>query len=208
MIDWVFLKGAAIGFLIALPVGPVNVLCVRRTLIHGHLAGLVSGLGAAAADTVFGAIAAFGLLVLVDALIAHQRILACVGAGILAVLGTMTLLRPPPPFVVERDPTSLLADFTSTFALTLTNPITVFSFLGVYVAFGIQADGTVDIGDWLLLAGVFAGASLWWLILTTATAAFRSRFSVSGLRWANRVAGFVILGFALFVLYEGFQPLN
>lgn len=202
--DWLFVKGMVIGFLIAAPVGPINVLCVRRTLIHGRLAGIVSGLGAAAADTVFGALAAFGVRFITDQFIAHQFELSLVGALFLFVLGLRTLLRPPPPLEGGRDPTGLVADFTSTFLLTLTNPITIFSFIGIYVAFGIQADSRVDVGDWLLLSGVFTGACTWWLLITNAAAMFRTRFTVVGFKWANRVAGLVILAFAVVVLWEAF----
>jgi len=200
--DWMFVKGLVIGFLIAAPVGPINVLCVRRTLIHGRLAGLTSGFGAAAADTVFGAIAAFGVLFITDLLVAHQTELGLAGAVFLLVLGIRTLIKPPPDLVGGRDPTALVADFTSTFLLTLTNPITIFSFIGVYVAFGIKPDGRIDLGDWLLLLGVFLGSSLWWLLITSAAAFYRTRFTVAGFKWANRIAGIIILGFALFVIYE------
>lgn len=202
--DWVFVKGLAIGFLIAAPVGPINVMCVRRTLIHGRLAGIVSGLGAAAADTVFGAIAAFGVLFITDQFIAHQFELSLVGAAFLLVLGLRTLMKPPPELVGGRDPTGLAADFTSTFLLTLTNPITIFSFIGIYVAFGIQADARIDLGDWLLLAGVFLGSCCWWLLITAAAAFFRARFTVVGFKWANRIAGAIILAFAAAVLWEAF----
>ena len=204
MLDWAFLKGLAIGFMIAAPVGPVNVLCIRRTLVHGRLAGYASGLGAALADTLFGAVAAFGVLFVTDFLIAHQFGLALAGAAFLIVLGIRTLLRAPPVLQAGRDPTSLVADFTSTFFLTLTNPITVFSFIGIYVAFGIQADGRVDVGDWLLLMGVFFGALTWWISITSLAASLRARFTVIGLKWATRVAGCVILLFAAVVLWDAF----
>jgi len=202
--DWMFVKGLVIGFLIAAPVGPINVLCVRRTLIHGRLAGLASGLGAAAADTMFGAIAAFGVLFIVDLFIAHHTELGLAGAAFLLVVGVRTLVRPPPTLVTERDPAGLIADFTSTFLLTLTNPITIFSFIGVYIAFGIKTDGRIDLNDWLLLLGVFLGSCTWWLLITSAAAFYRTRFTNSGLKWANRVAGIIILGFAIFLFYESF----
>lgn len=203
--DWLFVKGLAIGFLIAAPVGPINVLCVRRTLVHGQLAGIVSGLGAAAADTIFGAVAAFGVIFITDFLFAHHLALSLIGGAFLLVLGIRTLLKPPPDLTGDRDPTGLVADFTSTFLLTLTNPITIFSFLGVYVAFGIHADSRVDIGDWLLLSGVFLGSTSWWLLITAAASFFRARFSTVGLVWANRVAGIVILCFAALVFYEAWD---
>jgi len=203
--DWLFVKGLAIGLLIAAPVGPINVLCVRRTLVHGQLAGIASGLGAAAADTIFGAIAAFGVFFITDFFFAHHLALSLVGGTFLLVLAIRTLLKPPPDLSGGRDPSGLVADFTSTFLLTLTNPITIFSFLGVYVAFGIHADARVDIGDWLLLAGVFLGSTAWWLLVTGAASFFRARFSTVGLFWANRIAGLVILFFAALVFYEAWD---
>lgn len=203
--DWLFVKGMVIGFLIAAPVGPINVLCVRRTLMHGQLAGIASGLGAAAADTIFGAIAAFGVIFITDFLLAHHLALSLLGGAFLLVLGIRTLAKPPPELAAGRDPTGLMADFSSTFLLTLTNPITIFSFLGVYVAFGIHADARVDIGDWLLLSGVFFGSTAWWLLITAAASFFRARFSTVGLVWANRVAGVVILFFAILVFYEAWD---
>ncbi|MBM3524067.1 MAG: LysE family translocator [Alphaproteobacteria bacterium] len=201
---WIFVKGLAIGFLIAAPVGPINVLCVRRTLIHGHLAGIASGFGAAAADTVFGALAAFGVRVITEQFFAHQFALSILGGAFLLVLGVFTLMKPPPELTGGRDPTGLAADFTSTFLLTLTNPITIFSFIGTYVAFGVQPDARIDLGDWLLLLGVFLGSCTWWLLITTTAAFFRARFTTVGFKWANRIAGLVIVAFGLFVLWEAF----
>jgi threonine/homoserine/homoserine lactone efflux protein len=149
-------------------------------------------------------VAAFGVLFITDLLIAHQFALAMAGAAFLVVLGVRTLLRPPPALTAGRDPTDLIHDFTSTFFLTLTNPITIFSFIGIYVAFGIQADGRIDVGDWLLLGGVFGGAFAWWVVITSLAASFRARFTVVGLGWANRIAGVVILAFAAAVVWDAF----
>jgi threonine/homoserine/homoserine lactone efflux protein len=200
MADAFLLKGIAIGFLIAAPVGPINVLCARRTLVHGRLAGLVSGLGAAAADTLYGALAAFGLMFVIDFLYAERFWFGLIGAAFLAVLGVRTLLSATPTIVAGRDPTGLIGDFTSTFVLTLTNPITIFSFLGTFVAFGVNIQPPVDLDEWLLLAGVFAGSSLWWLLLISIVGLAQSRFTREGLDWANRAAGVIIVIFAALVL--------
>lgn len=200
MTDAVLLKGMIIGFLIAAPVGPINVLCARRTLVHGKTAGLVSGLGAAAADTLYGAIAAFGLMFVIEFLYAERFWFGLIGAAFLFVLGLRTLLTTPPRIVAERDPTSLIADFTSTFALTLTNPITIFSFLGTFVAFGVQVQPPIDLDEWMLLGGVFAGSCAWWLMLTSLVGLAHGKFSGDRLAWANRAAGAIIIVFALLVL--------
>jgi threonine/homoserine/homoserine lactone efflux protein len=205
MLSTLFLKGMIIGFLIAVPVGPINVLCVRRTLMHGRAAGIVSGLGAAAADTLFGAIAVLGLAALEGVFFSGRLWIALVGGVILIILGVRTLLAPPPQPAAGVDPTSLLGDFTSTFVLTLTNPITILSFLGIFGAFGIHADDRIDQYDGLLLLGVFLGSTVWWLLLTGVIGVFHGHFNETGLRWANRVAGVLILAFAAAVLWEAWR---
>lgn len=202
MFEWIFLKGAIVGMLIAAPVGPINVLVIRRTLVHGRLAGLASGLGAAIADTVFGAIAALGISMLQAFLEQERQILSLVGATILVAMGVRLLRRPAATISEGQDPTSLFADFTSALFLTLTNPITVLSFLAIFAAFGVRPDGQIGMDDWLLLAGVMAGASAWWLIVVEAVCLFRDRFTTTGLTWANRIAAIVILAFAAAVAGE------
>lgn len=201
----VFVKGLIAGFLIAAPVGPVNVMCVRRTIVHGRVVGIVSGLGAAAADTFFGAIAAFGLTFIHDLLMRERFWFGVVGGALLVVIGLRTLAATPPQQKKgeeETDPTGLLGDFTSTGFLTLTNPVTVLSFLAVFSAFGVQSGERSLADSWLLLLGVFLGSSLWWLLLTTTVGLLRDRFNREGLRWANRIAGVVILAFAAVVLWN------
>ena len=200
MFDWIFLKGALVGLLIAAPVGPINVLVIRRTLIHGRLAGLASGLGAALADTVFGAIAAFGISMLQTFLDEAHVAISLVGAAILVGMGIKLLRQPKPEISAGSDPSDLLGDFTSTLFLTLTNPITVLSFMAVFAAFGVRPDGQIGLDDWLLLAGVAAGATLWWVLVVEAVSLFRDRFTTTGLTWANRIAAIVILAFAAGVL--------
>ncbi|MFM8800623.1 MAG: LysE family translocator, partial [Tagaea sp.] len=168
MLDWIFFKGAIVGFLIAAPVGPINILVIRRTLVHGRLAGLFSGLGSALADTIFGAIAAFGIVILKSFMEERRDWIALAGAVILLVMWAKLLNRPAPRMAEGKDPTGLIADFTSALALTLTNPITILSFLAIFAAFGVRADGTVAAEDWLLIAGVFAGAAVWWLVVVEA----------------------------------------
>jgi threonine/homoserine/homoserine lactone efflux protein len=196
MFDWIFLKGAIVGLLIAAPVGPINVLVIRRTLVHGRLAGLASGLGAALADTVFGAIAAFGISMLQTFLDEAHVAISLVGAAILVGMGVKLLRQPKPEISAGTDPTDLLGDFTSTLLLTLTNPITVLSFMAVFAAFGVRPDGQIGLDDWLLLAGVAAGATIWWVLVVEAVSLFRDRFTTTGLTWANRIAAIVILAFA------------
>lgn len=203
MLTWIFLKGLLAGFLIAAPVGPINVLCVRRTIMHGRIVGLVSGLGAAAADTVFGGIAAFGLSFVYQLLLTERFWLGLGGAALLTIIGIRTLYAEPPRPTDTPDPTNLVGDFTSTFFLTLTNPVTILSFLAAFTAVGVAAEPGEPIGldEWVLVLGVFIGATTWWLFVTEVVALFHGRIPESFLRWTNRIAGMVILGFAAAVLW-------
>src|SRR6185369_4788623 len=126
------------------------------------------------------------------------------GTIILVVIGIRTLMAdvPRPKEEGQEVATNLLGDFTSTFILTLFNPVTILSFLACFSAFGIDNDDRVSLDDWMLLLGVFTGATAWWLFLTTAVGMFRSKFNQETLRWANRIAGVVILVFAAIILWN------
>jgi len=198
-----FLEGLMIGFAIAAPVGPINVLCVRRTLAQGPLAGLFSGIGAALADTIYGSIAAFGFAFVAAWLIDEQAWLRLAGGIFLIVLGIRSFLVHPERERSAPDPTSLLRDLTSTFFLTLTNPITILSFLAVFSAMGIEADELVNSDDFLLLTGVFLGSIAWWVLLTGSVTLCRHRFTVQGMVWANRISGIIIICFGAAALISG-----
>ncbi|MGH2399867.1 MAG: LysE/ArgO family amino acid transporter [bacterium] len=197
-----FLRGLVIGFSIAAPVGPIGVLCIRRTLADGRAVGFVSGLGAATADAIYGAIAGFGLTFLSGFLVREQSWLRLVGGLFLCYLGVRTFTaRPMASTGAEgssRGLTALWAAYATTFALTLTNPMTVLSFAAIFAGLGVAARDYGSAG--LLVAGVFAGSALWWLILSSAAGAFRSRLRPEGLRWVNRAAGIVIATFGLIAL--------
>jgi len=202
MLLWLFLKGLAIGFLIAAPVGPINIMCVRRTIVHGRLPGIVSGLGAAVADTILAAVAVFGLAFVTQILMEERFLLALGGSVFLVVLGLRALLRPPPKLISGRDPTNLLGDFTSTLALTLSNPITILSFLAIFAAFNVRTDEQIGLNNMTVVLGVFVGSMGWWSTLTGLAGFFHGRFTEKGLAWTNRVTGVVILTFAAVVLVE------
>lgn len=202
--EWLLVKGIVAGILVAAPVGPVNVLCAARSIARGWRAGVVSGLGAAAADAAFAAVAALGLGLVMDFLTAHRAALSLAGAAFLLVYGLRTLAtRPPAPDAGPGGGAAEHAgDALSAFLLTLANPITVFSFVGVYVAFGIQADSRVDADDAQLVGGVFLGALAWWLAVASAASRLRARFAGGGFVWANRVAGATILAFGAALLVQ------
>ena len=199
----IFARGVAIGLAIAAPVGPIGVLCIRRTLAEGRLAGFVTGLGAATADTVYGAVAAFGLTAVSAFLVSQQNWLRLIGGAFLLYLGIRTFLTRPMPQTAVRDDKSsrtLAGDYASTFLLTITNPLTIISFAAVFAGLGLGS-GYDDLGSALLLvAGVFTGSALWWLLLSGGVSLLRGRITENGLRWVNRVSGVIITVFGVVAL--------
>jgi threonine/homoserine/homoserine lactone efflux protein len=193
------LKGIAAGLLIAAPVGPVGVLCVHRTLICGRVHGLLSGLGAAAADTLFAGVVAFGFGFVSDFLFAHQGELRLAGGSLLVVLGLKSLLSRPPAPGGEEVRAGLLRDCASAFALTASNPITILSFLGVFAALGISSQDNLTEAC-LLVGGVFAGSAAWWLLLSAGVGVMRRAMEAVYLRWAHIIAGVLLLAFGIVVL--------
>jgi threonine/homoserine/homoserine lactone efflux protein len=191
------LKGAVVGFCLAVPIGPINVLCMRRTLAYGRFSGMASGAGAAMADAIYGGVAAFGLHFISQALVGHQMWFRLLGGALLCYLGYRTFTAQPQGKELNSAPRGLLADGFSTFFLTLTNPLTIVSFAALFAAMDLGRSQAGLLGPALLVAGVFMGSMAWWIFLAGLVGLFRDRLGTQGLRWANRTSGAVIAGFGL-----------
>jgi len=194
------LRGLLIGFSIAAPVGPIGVLCIRRTLAEGRLAGLVTGLGAASADALYGCIAAFGLTFISSFLIRQQFLLGLVGGLFLCYLGLRTIMAVPSEQAAAAGGKSLFGMYASTFLLTLTNTLTILSFAAIYAGLGLTSQTGGYLSAAVLVLGVFLGSAGWWLLLSGGVSLLRGRITPSTLRWVNRISGAIILGFGLVVL--------
>ncbi|MBN1333339.1 MAG: LysE family translocator [Synergistales bacterium] len=197
---FLFLKGALMGFSIAAPVGPIGVLCIRRTLSHGMLNGIVSGLGAATADGCYGVIAAAGLTSLSSLLIYHQLMLKLAGGAFLLCLGIKTLFSRPASTVQEDkrpQPGELLKAYSSIFALTITNPMTIISFTAIFAGLGIGSSAGSPGEAMVMVGGVFSGSAAWWLILGSIFGFVRTRVNQGMMVWVNRLSGVVISAFGV-----------
>ncbi len=205
-----FIKGLLIGFAIAAPVGPIGLLCIKRTLSDGRLAGFVSGLGAAAADTFYGFVAAFGLTIIGDFLVDHKSGISVVGGAFLIYLGIAEWrVKPIDPAQSHLKPMGLVGHFVSTLFLTLANPMTILSFIAIFAGLDVAGPGgqigppeTEYVGMTALVTGVFAGSALWWLTLSTGVGFFRHRLERQTILWLNRLAGTLVIGFGIYALTE------
>jgi threonine/homoserine/homoserine lactone efflux protein len=191
-----FLKGLAFGFVLAATVGPMWVLCLRRTLAYGTAAGLASGMGIAVADGLYGAVAAFGLTAISGFLLRHAFWIALAGAAFLFYLGVKTLLARPALVQDTPAPAGLAAAFGGTLTLTLANPPTILAFAAIFAGLGLVASADYAAAGLLTLA-VFLGSAAWWVILAAGAGALRGRMGPRLLRGINIVSGLTILGFAL-----------
>lgn len=193
-------RGFVLGFTIAAAVGPISLLCIRRTLAEGRVVGLASGLGVATADATYGAIAAFGLTAVTDLLVDGRRALGIVGGFFLLWLAWRTFRAEPGEAAPEvgSPRRGLPGAYLSTLGLTLTNPMTILSFAALFVGLGVTAG---DFGGAATMTlGVFLGSAAWWLVLTAAVGALRSRLTPAWLHRINIASGLVIGAFALLAI--------
>jgi threonine/homoserine/homoserine lactone efflux protein len=195
--SFLFAKGILIGIAVAAPVGPVGLLCIQRTLEDGLRVGLATGLGAAVADTVFGAVAAYGLASISDALMAHRDTIRVIGGGVLLVLAWGAWRKKPPQSAKSPVHVRALAGFGTGLAVTLSNPMTIMGFLGIFAGLGLDELAKGQDRAFPMVAGVAVGSALWWLGLCGGTQLLRPRIGPENLKWANKLAALLLVAFAV-----------
>jgi threonine/homoserine/homoserine lactone efflux protein len=196
----IIITGAVVGFCIAAPVGPIGALTIRRTLAQGRVMGFVTGLGAATADAAYGAVAAFGLTFITGLLMALQGWLRGAGGIFLIFLGIATFRAAPAPPNQEQRAIGLLSAYATTALLTLSNPTTILSFLGIFAALGLQEATSNYRSASVFVLGVFLGSTFWWLILSSGVGLLRPRITDGGLHWVNKVSGILVAVFGVYAL--------
>lgn len=195
-----FIKGVILGFSIAAPVGPMGVLCIRRTLSKGLISGFLTGLGTATADALYGCIAAFGVTAISAFLLENQFYFRFIGGLFLLYLGYRTFQSIPAEVAAEVNERDRLGAYTSSFFLTLTNPMTIISFAAVFAGLGVGTTGGDYILAGILVLGVFTGSMLWWLLLCKTVNVLRSKFDHKRLTLVNKISGVIIAGFGILSL--------
>ena len=196
-----FVRGVAIGFAIAAPVGPIGMLVIRRTLAEGRALGLITGLGAAVADSLYGAVGAFGLSFISGFLMGHAFWTRLVGGLFLCWLGIRTFRARVRESSRDEPAASYLTAFATTLLLTLSNPLTILSFMAVFAGSGLGTGvGAGYRAASLTVAGVFLGSALWWWLLSGGVALLRHRLKPAAMRWINRGSGLFLLAYGLAAL--------
>lgn len=186
------IKGITIGFAMAVPVGPIGIMCIRKTLSEGKKQALFIGLGAATADLFYGCVAAFGLTFISTFLYDHRFWIRLIGGCFLIFIGIKTFLTHPSEKKNNTVSTSFLKSYLTTVFITLTNPLTIFAFVAIFATLGMGKE-VHFISAVLLVIGVFVGSLMWFLSLIFGISIFRKKFSIKGLIWVNRIAGIIIV---------------
>ena len=196
-----FLKGVILGLSIAAPLGPIGILCIRRTLTYGKYTGIVSGLGAASADAVYGFIASIGLTFVTSLIINQQHWFQLIGAIFLGYLGIRIFTSKNSYETSTTMKNQHMKAFSTTFILTLTNPMTILSFAAIFSGLGIANTTIALTPKVLLVVGVFLGSSLWWIFLSLIVSSIKNQ--ITGFTFViNKLSGVILLAFSLWSFYE------
>jgi threonine/homoserine/homoserine lactone efflux protein len=189
------IRGLIIGFTIAAAVGPICLLVIRRTIAHGPVYGLASGLGVAAADATYAGIAAFGLTALTSLLVAGRLLLGIVGGVIIVFLGIRTMLSRPGEVAADAERPGFAGAFGSIYALTMTNPLTILSFAAVFAGIGLVGGSASFVDAAVVTLAVGLGSAVWWTLLISIVGGLRGRVSTRALLWVNRISGAALVAF-------------
>ena len=197
---YLLIEGMFIGLVVAVPVGPLGLLCINRALMMGPVCGLFSGLGVATADALAAGIAALGISLVSGFLVEHQLMLRLVGGIFLCYLGYKIYRTEPVAQAPINNVNGLLSAYATTFLLTFSNPVTILSFVAIYAGWHVPSLHGHYIAAAILTAGVFSGSALWWVGLFIGLTAFHDKFSLRFLFWVHRVSGAVIAASGIVVL--------
>lgn len=192
-------KGILIGLLVSVPLGPMGILVIQRTVNKSRVAGLLSGMGAALSDTLYAVIAGFSLTFMIDFIRAHEILFQSIGASVVLALGIHIFFKNP---VTDLRRNRLrgnthFQDIISSFLVTFSNPLTVFVFLAVFTSSGVAVNLEQPFHSVLVIFGIFTGAIIWWFSLSSIVSLFRHKINLRILWWINKTAGALIVVFVL-----------
>ncbi len=192
-------KGILIGLLVSIPLGPIGVLVIQRTVNKSRMAGLLSGMGAALSDTVYAIIAGFSLTFVIDFIRAHEMLFQVIGAVVVLALGIHIFFTNPVKDIRRNRlrGNTHFQDIISSFLVTFSNPLTVFVFLAVFTSSGVAVSLEQPYHSFFVILGILTGAFLWWFSLSGIVSLFRHKINLRILWWINKSAGAIIILFVL-----------
>lgn len=212
MYDVVYIfRGIVIGLMVSVPLGPMGVLIIQKTLQKGAFAGFVAGMGAAFADLFYATVAAFGLGVVLNAIQSHELILQIIGGIFLVIVGATIYFGNPLKQIRMKKRVSkkgLLGDFLTLFFLTVSNPVAIVVFMAVFAGASVFGDTPSLRVEMFVLLGILLGGGLWWYTLSTLVDLFRKKFRLRVLIRINRVSGIVITLIGVLVILSVFAPVR
>jgi threonine/homoserine/homoserine lactone efflux protein len=200
MLAGLYFKGILIGVLVAVPVGPLGLLCINRAFASGALCGLFSGLGVASADALAAGIAALGITLISAFLVEHETALRLVGGIFLCYLGCKIYRTRPGSQLPPNNVCGLFSAYATTFLLTFSNPVTIVSFVAIYAGWGVESLRQHYLSAAVLTAGVFTGSALWWVLLFGGMTLYRDLVNIRVIGAIHKISGTIIAGFGLIVL--------
>lgn len=190
-----FIKGIIIGLAVSVPLGPIGILIIQRTVNKNRISGFLSGMGATITDVIYAVIAGSSLTYIIEFIRAHELVFQILGAIMLLAMGLFIFLKNPVADLkrYKRKGSSYFSDALSTFLITFPNPLVIFIFLGIFASSGIVFQMDEPLAAFLLVGGIFLGANIWWMTLTGLVSLFRHKFNLRVLWWFNKIAGVVII---------------
>jgi threonine/homoserine/homoserine lactone efflux protein len=199
-------KGIVTGLAVSIPLGPLGILCIQRTVNKNWKSGIFSGMGIATADTVYAFVAGFSLSIIIDFIRTYELYFKLVGLFVLILLGIYIFRSNPTKQIqtYKRRGSSHVQDYLTTFFITLSNPLSVFVFVAIFTGYSIVMQFSHPLEALLTIGGIFIGCSLWWIIITGLANLFRHKFTINTLYWANRIIGLgvIIIAVAFFIYLQ------
>ena len=201
-------EGFIIGIAVSVPLGPLGMLCIKRTVNKNWKSGFLSGLGIAASDVLYAIIAGFSLTIIIDFIRSYEIYFKILGASMVVLLGLYIFFSNPAKDIQKyrRKGNSYLQDFLTAFLLTVTNPLSVFVFVAIFTSYSLVLELSQLFEALLIIGGIFIGGATWWFILTGLANLFKHKLTISTLWWANKIIGLgvilIAVGLFIYLLFK------
>ena len=193
-----------IGMAVSAPLGPLGMLCIKRTVNKNWKSGFMSGLGIAASDAIYAIIAGFSLTIIIKFINKYEIYFEILGATMVVILGLHIFLSNPAKEIqkFKQKGTSYLQDFLTAFLLTVTNPLSVFVFIAIFTSYSLVLQLSQLFEAFLIVGGIFGGGATWWFIITGLAYLFKHKLTINTLWWANKIIGMgvILIAVSLFIL--------